>query len=93
MYDKLSNENIVLVKEKLSAIEHERWSHWQKYLHSKCIEQDDGSLVIPSELVARWARLMKLNYSDLSEDEKDSDREQVERYFSNMLEWISAAQS
>lgn len=67
--------------EKLAAIEHERWSDWQRYVHSLCTRQDDGSLVIPAELVAQWERQIKTDYADLSEAEKDSDREQVDRYW------------
>ena len=66
--------------EKLSALEHERWSHWQRYLHSQCEPIADGSLAIPPELVSRWTGQMSTPYSELSEAEKESDREQVRRY-------------
>lgn len=66
--------------EQLASIEHERWSHWQRYMHEKCERKDDGSLVIPSEFVERWSRQMLTPYSDLTEDEKESDREQVRQY-------------
>lgn len=66
--------------DELAALEHERWSHWQRYLHSKSRRQPDGSLVLPAELVARWEKQISLRYVELSEDEKESDREQVRRY-------------
>jgi hypothetical protein len=66
--------------EALAALEHERWSHWQRYLHSQCQPVSNGSLVIPAELVERWAKQMATPYAQLSEEEKDSDREQVARY-------------
>ncbi len=66
--------------EKLSALEHERWSHWQSYMHGKCRKKDDGSLIVPAELVLRWEEQIRTDYSDLSEKEKDSDREQVKKY-------------
>lgn len=66
--------------EKLAAVEHERWSHWQRYLHEQCEIGPHGSLTIPAELVERWTHQMNATYEDLSEAEKASDREQVERY-------------
>lgn len=66
--------------DKLADVEHERWSHWQRYLHSKCERARDGSLVIPAHLVDRWELQMNTPYAALSEEEKESDREQVRRY-------------
>ncbi|HEY6815235.1 MAG TPA: hypothetical protein VI168_06820 [Croceibacterium sp.] len=66
--------------EDLAAIEHERWSHWQAHLHARAERRADGSLVIPAELVARWERQIATPYAQLSEPEKDMDREQVRRY-------------
>lgn len=66
--------------ESLAAIEHERWVHWQRYMHSKGKPQPDGSLVLPADLVRHWDSLIAANYADLSESEKMSDREQVRRY-------------
>jgi hypothetical protein len=39
--------------EELAAIEHERWSHWQRYVHAKAVRRPDGSLVLSAELVDR----------------------------------------
>ena len=66
--------------EQLAAIEHERWSHWQRYMHDNASRQEDGTLLIPADLVARWEKQIKTSYADLSADEQKSDREQVERY-------------
>ena len=71
-------------REQLAAIEHERWAHWQRYLHSKCEQREDGSLVIPAGYVANLERQIATPYADLSEREKDSDRDQVNRY----LPWL-----
>ena len=68
------------VVERLSAIEHERWAHWQRYLHSQCESLPDGSLRIPAAHVERWTAQMNTPYDLLSEAEKESDREQVRRY-------------
>lgn len=66
--------------EQLACIEHERWAHWQQYVHDKSEKLPDGSLRIPADLVQRWDRQIKTPYDQLSEDEKESDREQVRRY-------------
>lgn len=81
-----SNSTKVLI-ETLSAIEHQRWSHWQSYLHSKCEKNDDGSLTIPKDLVEKWNKQIETDYSDLTEKEKKSDREQVMKYLHYILEF------
>jgi hypothetical protein len=67
--------------EKLAAIEHARWADWQRYMHSQCVVNDDGSLTIPPSLVTHWERQIATPYDDLSEHEKQSDRDQVSRYW------------
>jgi hypothetical protein len=74
---KTSVNNLV---EQLAAIEHERWAHWQRYMHNKAIRQPDGSLLIPAELVERWERQIDTPYPKLTDEEKESDREQVRKY-------------
>ena len=75
------------LREKLSAIEHERWADWQRYVHSVCYEnkgiggEPTGELTIPSELARRWERQIETPYNELSEKRKDSYREQVDRYW------------
>jgi len=66
--------------EDLAAIEHERWAHWQRYMHDKGERQPDGSLVLSAELVRHWDMQIAAGYANLSESEKSSDREQVRRY-------------
>ena len=66
--------------EQLAAVEHERWSHWQRYVHSKCIRQPDGSLLLPANLVARWEKQIDTKYAELDDQERESDREQVRKY-------------
>jgi len=67
--------------EKLADIEHQRWADWQKYVHSKCIKNSDGTLIIPKWAVEQWERQINTPYSELIEDEKEKDREQVRRYW------------
>ena len=71
--------------EKLADIEHQRWSDWQRYFHSKCIKYDSyldyGDMVIPREVWDKAERQINTDYKDLSEAEKNSDRKQVMRYW------------
>jgi hypothetical protein len=77
--------------EKLAAIEHERWAHWQQYMHDSCEKTADGRLIVPAHLVEQWARQIATPYERLTEREKDSDREQVKRYVPTVVELIDNA--
>ncbi|MGO4231045.1 hypothetical protein AB4Y72_19565 [Arthrobacter sp. YAF34] len=66
--------------EAVAAVEHERWAHWQRYLHDQCTVLEDGSLLIPSHLAKRWERQIATPYAELSDEEKNSDREQAHEY-------------
>jgi len=79
----------VNLKEKLADIEHQRWSDWQRYLHSLCVKNEDGSLTIPIKSVKHWERQINTSYKDLTEKEKDSDREQVDRYWPLIKEYFN----
>lgn len=63
--------------EELAAKEHESWARWMSYLFSKCEAQPDGSMLIPSELVARWQEEVNTPYTSLPEPQKQSDRKEV----------------
>jgi len=78
-HNNLSKKEIELM-EKLAHHEHARWADWQTYLHDKCSRHPDGLLISRSD-VKHWERQIKTDYKNLSEQEKDSDREQVMRYF------------
>jgi len=75
--------------EELAALEHERWAHWQTFVHAKGHRQPDGSLVLPPQLVERWERQLKTKYEELTNEEKESDREQVRKYFPLIVKWLS----
>jgi hypothetical protein len=72
----------------LAAIEHERWSHWQRYIHERGKAQPDGSLLIPAGFVQRWEQQMATPYEALSDAEKESDRDQVRRYLPTIIEGL-----
>lgn len=75
----MSETKAVALREALADISHDIWTHWMRWQFSVCTQNEDGSLTIPAEKVARWLRQMGTDYADLSEREKDSDREQADK--------------
>jgi len=73
------------MKEQLSELAHNQWSDWMKYLFSKGIFNEDGTWTMPKWAVDRWNRQMNTNYQDLSNEEKESDRNEADK----MLEIIN----
>lgn len=65
--------------EKLANVEHDRWSHWMKYLFTKGTDNADGSFTIDAGSVAHWRRQMKTSYWDLTDKEQESDRVEVRK--------------
>ena len=73
--------------EQLADKEHAGWAHWMKYLFSKCIQDDFGQMIIPADLVTRWLRQARTSYADLSEQEKQSDRDEVAKILPIIEAW------
>ena len=67
------------LREHIANIQHEIWAHWMRYLFSVCQENPDGSFTVPAEKAQRWLRQIDTPYTELSEPEKDSDREQADK--------------
>lgn len=72
--------------EQLADKEHASWARWMAYLFSKCDDWYETDLegqevlsgkIIPIELAERWQRQIDTPYADLSEQEKQSDRDEV----------------
>lgn len=63
--------------ESLASAQHEIWSHWMTYLFSVASRNEDGSFIISEEKARRWHRQMTTPYPELTETEKDSDRDQA----------------
>jgi hypothetical protein len=68
--------------EQHADLEHEIWSSWMQYMFTKGTFNPDGTWTMPAWAVERWGRQMRTPYSDLSEREKESDREQVQKHLS-----------
>jgi len=68
---------ILNLRETLSDLEHEQWSHWEKYREERL-----NTCVDFSGQMANWRRLREKSYSDLTEKEKQSDREWADKVIS-----------
>ncbi len=67
-------------REALAELCHRQWSGWMRYLFKKCEENEDGTVTIPRWAVKRWSRQMETEYSQLSEDERLSDRIEADKF-------------
>lgn len=77
------------VRELLAQYAHTAWSEWTVYQFSKCKLNDDGSMTIPTSLVERWSRQMNTEYVNLPENEKESDRQEADRYWKAVVECLA----
>jgi len=55
--------------EELAKLEHQQWAHWTKYMLDN----------LTTENIERWKRQIKTPYMELSEKEKETDREWAEK--------------
>ena len=67
------------LREMLADHAHDAWSRWMKHLFSVCQRSDNGTVLIPTELVAKWNRQVQTPYANLSEMEKKSDRAEADK--------------
>lgn len=80
------------LREKLAAIEHQRWSDWQKWCH-KVLGENMPSDVFQDHvwpILIRWEKQADTAYNDLTDKEKASDMEQVDRYWPLIQEYVAA---
>src|SRR4051794_39110284 len=79
------------LKEKLAAIEHERWADWQEWCH-EVLRNNLPVEAIPAveKILERWDKQIATPYSELSDKEKASDMEQVDRYWPLIEAYIAS---
>lgn len=63
--------------EQLADKEHASWARWQEYFFSKCDRNPDGSFTVPAGYVVALQKQIETPYAELSEQEKQSDRDEV----------------
>ena len=81
------------MRERLAALEHDQWAHWTKSMLDVLglaldpeellgLILKDGSAIFSREQVAaiqRWRRQIETPYQDLTEEEKEKDREWADK--------------
>lgn len=75
--ERLSDERLSNLLERLAAIEHERWAGWMAYQAEHCnLIGIEGQDIHKSgePFAERWARQAATPYAQLTEAEKESDR-------------------
>ena len=73
------------MKDNIAAVIHDIWAHWMKHMFKVCYHRNlmlEGTmqhcLVIPNNLLKRWERQTGQSFWELSEDERESDREMAD---------------
>ena len=66
------------MREQIASVQHDIWSHWMKYLFSVCDDSFDG-IIIPPDKVRLWKKEIATPYSELTEKQKESDRDQADK--------------
>lgn len=69
-------EATIGIIEKLASLEHDQWAHWTGYMLNN----------LTPENIERWKRQIKTPYSQLTEKEKESDREWARKAYNILLE-------
>ena len=81
-----------VLREDLADLSHEIWAHWMAYLFSQCEEGPNGTVIIPEDKANRWQRQAVTRYADLSEQEKESDRERADKILHLIFEYLISEQ-
>jgi hypothetical protein len=66
------------MREQLAALIHQQWCAYMAYHLAQC-ERADGSFAIPYEYHRALKRLINTPYAELTDGEKESDREEADK--------------
>lgn len=86
----LARETAEKLREELAELCHTQWSGWMKHLFSKSSYPDPRGAIIPGNLTERWLRQMNTPYAELSDEEKDSDRAEADRFLAILQQALTA---
>lgn len=80
--------NLLKLREKLAALEHEQWAHWTDYLFKR-LSLSPNSLKVDEKTkkdFERWVKQIITPYENLTEKEKDADREWADKVIKTITE-------
>lgn len=80
-----------LMIEQLANVMHSQWSGWTKHMFKFGEQLPDGRFVMDACKVERWMRQMETPYSELPEDEKQSDRIEAQKVVDLLLSFRKGA--
>lgn len=74
--------------EKMASAAHDCWADWQRYVHSKVVVGggEQSNLIYPRDYHGWWERQINLPYDELREDEKQSDRDVILKYYMPIID-------
>jgi len=81
------------LRERLSDLQHDIWSHWMRYMFDQGEQDLEGNWIMPRKLVERWRVQMNTPYSDLTDKEKDSDREQADKMLPVIRDFLTDSEA
>lgn len=86
--DPKEQELMLSLREALAELEHSQWAHWTKYM-LECLHPITIRTPETQEVVDRWRRQITTPYGELSEQEKDSDREWAYKVLDLVLPYVT----
>jgi hypothetical protein len=87
----ITEEQKTKLKEEISDLIHQQWSHWTKYIldrnrgdksHFDQLNWNEKIYVFTDKEINRWNKQIITDYKDLSEEDKDKDRKFADNYIS-----------
>jgi hypothetical protein len=66
--------------ERMADEVHQVWTNWMRYMLGNGFPRPGGGWIMNDDVYKRWQRQMNTPYAQLSEKEKESDREIARRY-------------
>lgn len=82
------------LREELAELEHIQWSHWEKYRQERLYELSEINSISfdkHNEQITNWKRLRNTDYKDLTEKEKESDRNWADKVIIIHNKWKEQA--